>query len=194
MSDPLNLQAIARLVPHGARVLDLGCGDGALLAHLQQHHGCTGYGVELDDANVHACVQRGVNVLQLNLDEGLSLFADQSFDVVLQIDTLQHLRNAEVMLRETARVGRLGVIAFPNFGHWPNRLAVLQGRMPVTKRLPYQWYDTPNIRVGTFADFAALARQNHLQVLDAFGLQNGQEVRLLPNLMAGTAVFQLQRA
>ena len=194
MSDPLNLRAIARLVPHGARVLDLGCGDGALLAHLQQHHGCTGYGVELDDANVHACVQRGVNVLQLNLDEGLSLFADQSFDVVLQIDTLQHLRNAEVMLRETARVGRLGVIAFPNFGHWPNRLAVLQGRMPVTKRLPYQWYDTPNIRVGTFADFAALARQNHLQVLDAFGLQNGQEVRLLPNLMAGTAVFQLQRA
>ena len=194
MSDPLNLPAIARLVPHGARVLDLGCGDGALLAHLQQHHGCTVYGVELDDANVHACVQRGVNVLQLNLDEGLSLFADQSFDVVLQIDTLQHLRNAEVMLRETARVGRLGVIAFPNFGHWPNRMAVLQGRMPVTKRLPYQWYDTSNIRVGTFADFAALARQNHLQVLDAFGLQNGQEVRLLPNLMAGTAVFQLQRA
>ena len=105
MSDTLNLHAIARLVPHGARVLDLGCGDGAMLAHLQQHQGCTGYGVELDDTNVHACVQRGVNVLQLNLDEGLSLFADQSFDVVLQIDTLQHLRNAEVMLRETVRVG-----------------------------------------------------------------------------------------
>jgi methionine biosynthesis protein MetW len=194
MSDPLNLHAIARLVPHGARVLDLGCGDGALLAHLQQHHGCTGYGVELDDTNVHACVQRGVNVIQLNLDEGLNLFADQSFDVVLQIDTLQHLRNAEVMLRETVRVGRMGVVAFPNFGHWPNRLAVLQGRMPVTRRLPYQWYDTPNIRVGTFADFAELARKNQLRVRDAFGLQNGQEVRLLPNLMAGTAVFQLQRA
>ena len=103
MSDALMIQAIARLVPQGARVLDLGCGDGALLAHLQQHKGCTGYGVELDDANVHACVQRGVNVIQLNLDEGLSLFADQSFDVVLQIDTLQHLRNAEVMLRETAQ-------------------------------------------------------------------------------------------
>jgi methionine biosynthesis protein MetW len=194
MSDPLNLHAIARLVPHGARVLDLGCGDGAMLAHLQQHQGCTGYGVELDDTNVHACVQRGVNVLQLNLDEGLSLFADQSFDVVLQIDTLQHLRNAEVMLRETVRVGRMGVVAFPNFGHWPNRMAVLQGRMPVTRRLPYQWYDTPNIRVGTFADFAELARKNQLRVRDAFGLQNGQEVRALPNLMAGTAVFQLQRA
>ena len=188
------LQAIAALVPHGSRVLDLGCGDGALLAHLQQHRGCSGYGVELNDTNVHACVQRGVNVLQLNLDQGLSLFGDQSFDVVLQIDTLQHLRNAEVMLRETVRVGRLGVVAFPNFGHWPNRLSVLQGRMTVTRRLPYQWYDTPNIRVGTYADFAELAGKNHLQVLDSFGLQNGQEVRLLPNLMAGTAVFQLQRS
>lgn len=193
MSDPLIMQAIARLVPHGARVLDLGCGDGALLAYLQKHNSCTGYGVELDDANVLACAQRGVNVLQLNLDQGLKVFADQSFDVVLQIDTLQHLRNAETMLRETARVGKIGIVAFPNFAHWFNRLSVLRGRMPVTKRLPYQWYDTPNIRVGTFADFADLARKNDLQVLDAFGLQNGQEVRLWPNLMAGTAVFKLQR-
>ena len=194
MSDALMIQAIARLVPQGARVLDLGCGDGALLAHLQQHKGCDGYGVELDDANVHACVQRGVNVLQLNLDEGLSLFADQSFDVVLQIDTLQHLRNAETMLQETVRVGRVGIVAFPNFAHWFNRLSVLQGRMPVTKRLPYQWYDTPNIRVGTYADFGDLARKNHLQVVDAFGLQRGQEVRTLPNLMASTAVYKLQRS
>ncbi|MGV0958859.1 MAG: methionine biosynthesis protein MetW [Limnohabitans sp.] len=193
MSDPLIMQAIARLVPQGARVLDLGCGDGALLAHLQKHKGCTGYGVELDDANVLACAQRGVNVLQLNLDQGLKVFADQSFDVVLQIDTLQHLRNAETMLRETARVGHIGIVAFPNFAHWFNRLSVLRGRMPVTKRLPYQWYDTPNIRVGTFADFADLARKNDLQVLDAFGLQHGQEVRMWPNLMAGTAVFKLQR-
>jgi len=194
MSDPLIMRAIARLVPQGARVLDLGCGDGALLAYLQEHNGCTGYGVELDDANVLACAQRGVNVLQLNLDQGLKVFADQSFDVVLQIDTLQHLRNAEVMLRETARVGKIGIVAFPNFGHWFNRLSVLRGRMPVTKRLPYQWYDTPNIRVGTYADFADLARKNQLQVLDSFGLQHGQEVRFLPNLMAGTAVFKLQRS
>ena len=193
MSDTLMMQAIARLVPEGARVLDLGCGDGALLAYLQAHKGCTGYGVELDDANVLACAQRGVNVLQLNLDQGLSVFADQSFDVVLQIDTLQHLRNAEVMLRETARVGQIGIVAFPNFAHWFNRLSVLRGRMPVTRRLPYQWYDTPNIRVGTYADFADLARKNDLRVLDAFGLQQGQEVRWWPNLMAGTAVFKLQR-
>ena len=117
-------------------------------------------------------------------------FEDNSFDVVLQIDTLQHLRNAETMLRETARVGRIGIVAFPNFAHWPNRVSVLQGRMPVTKRLPYQWHDTPNIRVGTYTDFEVLARKNGLQIEDSFGLENGREVRLLPNLLASTAVFK----
>ena len=185
--------SIARLVPKGARVLDLGCGTGALLDHLIKARGCSGYGVEIDDGNVQACVARGVNVIQFNLEEGLALFGDASFDVVLQIDTLQHLRNAEVMLRETARVGRIGIVAFPNFGHWPNRLAVLRGRMPVTKVLPYQWYDTPNIRVGTLRDFAALARQNQLQILDSFGLQDGQEIRFWPNARASRAVFKLQR-
>ena len=193
MSDLDTIESIARLVPQGSRVLDLGCGEGEMLSFLMERRGCSGYGVEIADANVQACVRRGVNVIQLNLDEGLQLFEDQSFDVVLQIDTLQHLRNAEVMLRETARVGKLGIVAFPNFAHWPNRLSVLRGRMPVTRRLPYQWYDTPNIRVGTFRDFAALAAKNQLQVLDAFGLQEGREVRLWPNARAGTAVFKLQR-
>ncbi|MFC7461740.1 methionine biosynthesis protein MetW [Hydrogenophaga defluvii] len=191
MSDKNVMTSIARLVPPGSRVLDLGCGDGALLAHLQATRGCTGYGVEIDDTKLLACVQRGVNVLQFNLDEGLAMFGDNSFDVVLQIDTLQHLRNAEVMLRETARVGRIGIVAFPNFAHWPNRLSVLTGRMPVTKRLPYQWYDTPNIRVGTHADFEVLARRNGLQIEDSFGLHEGQEVRFVPNLLASTAVFRL---
>ncbi len=185
--------SIARMVPQGARVLDLGCGDGAMLAHLIRERGCTGYGVEIDDTNVHACVARGVNVIQLNLDEGLAMFGDASFDVVLQIDTLQHLRNAEVMLRETARVGRTGIVAFPNFGHWPNRLAVLRGRMPVTKVLPYQWYDTPNIRVGTLRDFEALALQNQLKIIDSFGLQDGKEIRFLPNARASRAVFKIRR-
>ena len=190
MAEASIIDSIARLVPPGSRVLDLGCGDGTLLAHLRDARACTGYGVEIDDAKVQACLRRGVNVLQLNLEEGLSMFGDGAFDVVLQIDTLQHLRNAETMLRETARVGRIGVVAFPNFAHWPNRLAVLQGRMPVTKRLPYQWYDTPNIRVGTFADFEVLAHKNGLRVLDGFGLQDGQRVDTWPNLMAGTAVFR----
>ena len=193
MSETSTMQAIARLVPQGARVLDLGCGDGALLDLLQRTRGCTGYGVEYADANVLACVRRGVNVLQLNLEDGLAIFEDNSFDVVLQIDTLQHLRNAEVMLRETARIGHAGIVAFPNFAHWPNRLSILRGRMPVTRRLPYQWYDTPNIRVGTFKDFEALARKNGLQILDAFGLEDGHVVRWLPNARAGTAVFHFDR-
>jgi len=193
MTEKATMQALARLVPEGSRVLDLGCGDGSMLDYLQRERGCSGYGIEIADANVLACVRRGVNVIQLNLDEGLAMFGDASFDVVLQIDTLQHLRNAEVMLRETARVGRTGIVAFPNFAHWPNRLSVLRGRMPVTRRLPYQWYDTPNIRVGTFADFAVLAQKNGLRITDAFGLQDGQVRRWLPNLRAGTAVFVLEK-
>lgn len=193
MTDRATMEFIADLVPKGSRVLDLGCGDGTLLAHLQQARGCSGYGIEIDDANVLACVQRGVNVIQLNLDEGLAMFDDASFDVVLQIDTLQHLRNAEVMLVETARVGRTGIVAFPNFAHWPNRLSVLLGRMPVTRRLPYQWYDTPNIRVGTHADLALLAQRNELQVLDSFGIQEGRIVRFAPNLLAGTSVLKFSR-
>ena len=174
----------------GETSYDLGCGDGTMLDLLARERGCTGYGIELDDGNVLACVRRGVNVIQRNLEDGLDLFDDQAFDVVLQLDTLQHLRNAETMLRETVRVGRTGIVAFPNFAHWPNRLSVLRGRMPVTRRLPYQWYDTPNIRVGTFHDFDALARRNRLRILDAFGLQDGREVRWLPNARAGTAVFR----
>ena len=193
MSDHARLETIASWVPHGARVLDLGCGDGALLDYLQQHRGCTGYGVEIADANVQACMQRGVNVIQLNLDEGLAIFEDASFDIVLQIDTLQHLRNAEIMLRETVRVGRVGLVAFPNFAHWPNRLSILRGRMPITRHLPYQWYDTPNIRVGTHTDLAQLAASSGLKVLDSFGLQNGRTVRWLPNLLAGISVFTLAR-
>ena len=192
MTEKATMQALARLVPEGSRVLDLGCGDGSMLDYLQRERGCSGYGIELADANVLACVRRGVNVIQLNLDEGLAMFGDNSFDVVLQIDTLQHLRNAEVMLRETARVGQSGIVAFPNFAHWPNRLSVLRGRMPVTRRLPYQWYDTPNIRVGTYKDFEVLAYKNKLRILDAFGLQDGREVRWLPNALAGTAVFRFE--
>lgn len=194
MNDARTLDLMAELVPQRSHVLDLGCGRGELLAHLQSHRQCSGYGVEIDDANVLACKQRRVSVIQLNLEEGLTLFEDQSFDVVLQLDTMQHLRNTERMLRETARVGRLGVVSFPNFAHWPNRLSVLRGRMPVTKVLPYQWYDTPNIRVGTFADFEALARRCKLRILDAFGIQNGQVVHWAPNVRASVAVFKFERA
>ena len=166
MTERAELELIARLVPEGSRVLDLGCGNGEMLDHLQRTRGCSGYGVEIDDA---------------------------SFDVVLQLQTLQHLRNTEHMLRETARVGRIGILSFPNFAHWPNRLRVAAGRMPVTRALPYQWYDTPNIRVGTFADFEVLAGKCGLDVTDAFGLQHGRAVRWLPNLRASVAVFRFER-
>jgi methionine biosynthesis protein MetW len=193
MSERKDLEVIADLVPTGSRVLDLGCGSGELLAHLQQKKGCTGYGVELADAGVLECVKRGVQVVQLNLEEGLALFDDRSFDVVLQLDTLQHLHNTEHMLRETARVGRIGIVSFPNFAYWRNRLHVLAGRMPVTRALPFQWYDTPNIRVGTFADFDVLARKSGLAVSDSFGLQGGEVVRRLPNLRASVAVFRFEQ-
>jgi methionine biosynthesis protein MetW len=194
MSDRKDMELIAELVPPGSRVLDLGCGNGELLALLRDTRQCSGYGVEIADENILACAKRGVDAIQLNLEEGLAMFEDQSFDVVLQLDTMQHLKNTERMLRETARVGRVGIVSFPNFAHWPNRLSIVTGRMPVTKTLPYQWYDTPNIRVGTHADFEVLARKDGLRVLDAFGIQRGRVVRRWPNLMASVAVFKFERA
>lgn len=189
MSDLYLMKVIADMVPVGARVLDLGCGKGELLAYLIKHRQCSGYGVEIDDANVLACAQIGVNVIQLNLDEGLAIFEDASFDVVLQIDTLQHLHNTEIMLKETARVGRLGIVAFPNFGHWSNRWSILKGRMPVNQRLPYEWYNTPNIRVTTATDFQVLAERTGLKLQSQFGIQNNKKIDWLANLRASTAVF-----
>ena len=193
MSERKDLETIASLVPEGSRVLDLGCGNGELLAHLRDHKGCSGYGIEIADAGVLASMQRGIDVIQLNLEDGLALFDDRSFDVVLQLDTLQHLRNTEKMLRETARVGRIGIVSFPNFAHWPNRLRVAAGRMPVTKALPYEWYDTPNIRVGTFTDFELLAAKFGLTVTDSFGLQGGRVLRRWPKLRASVAVFRFEQ-
>jgi methionine biosynthesis protein MetW len=184
------IEILANLIPPNSRVLDLGCGDGAFLEYLIRERGCFGYGIELDDENVGICVKRGVHVLQLDLEQGLKLFEDQSFDVVLQIDTLQHLKNAEIMLKETARVGKMGVVTFPNFAHWPNRLSVLNGRMPVTKHLPYEWYDTPNIRVATFKDFQSLAAKNQLHILEAFGMNDNHRVGYFSNFRASTAVFK----
>ena len=193
MSDRKDMELIAELVPPGSRVLDLGCGDGELLAHLRDQRQCSGYGIEIDDANVLSSTRRGVNVIQLNLEEGLALFEDRSFDVVLQLDTLQHLRNTKGMLRETARVGRVGIVSFPNFAHWSNRLQVLGGRMPMSRVLPHQWYETPNLRNGTYADFEVLARSGGLRILDAFGIQDGVVVRRWPNLLASVAVFKFER-
>jgi methionine biosynthesis protein MetW len=184
MSERRDLELVAALVPPGSRVLAL----------LREQRRCSGYGIEIADANVLACARRGVNVIQLNLEEGLALFEDQSFDVVLQLDTLQNLHNVENMLRETARVGRIGIVSFPNFAHWPNRLRIASGRMPVTKVLPYEWYDTPNVRFATYADFEVLARRQGLRVIDAFGIEGGRVVRRWPNWRASVALFKFERA
>lgn len=185
------LAAIAAWIAPGSSVLDLGCGDGALLAWLQREKGCRCVGVEIDDAKVLACAKQGVEVIQQNLEDGLALFSDASFDTVLQLETLQMVVHTEGILRELGRVGRESIVSFPNFAFWTHRLAILQGRMPVSKSLPYEWYDTPNLRFATFADFLQLATRSGFTLRDRFALRGGRVVRFLPNLFGNVAVFRL---
>lgn len=192
---------VADLVSTHSTVLDLGCGDGSLLAHLIQHKNCTGYGVELNIDNVESCLQKNVSVLQLNIDNGLRLFEADQFDYVLQINSLQNLRNVEGTLQEAARVARHAIVTFPNFAHWRNRLSIARGTMPVNKVLPHEWYNTPNIRVGTFKDFQLLAQRLGMEVVDSYGVhvvgdgtaRDAKPVRFAANLFANTAVFILQK-
>ena len=188
-----DLAIIAREVAPGSRVLDVGCGDGALMAALRDGKQVDARGMELDRGNVTECVARGLSVIQGNADTDLSDYPDAAFDYAILSQTLQTTMRPDLVLEQLLRIGKHAFVSFPNFAHWPNRLSVLRGRMPVTRRLPYQWYDTPNIRVGTFKDFEALAVKNRLRILDAFGLQEGREVRFLPNARAGTAVFRFER-
>ena len=186
-----DLAAIAEWIAPGSSVLDLGCGDGALLAWLQREKGCRCVGVEIDDANLLAASRNGVEVVQQNLEDGLALFSDASFDTVVQLETLQMVVHTQGMLRELGRVGRESIVTFPNFAFWSHRLSIARGRMPVTRALPYQWYDTPNLRFSTFADFTGLARDSGFTVRDQFALRDGHVVRFLPNLFGRVAVFRL---
>ncbi|HUO88943.1 MAG TPA: methionine biosynthesis protein MetW, partial [Rhizomicrobium sp.] len=179
-----DLQLIARWIPQRAHVLDLGCGDGALLHYLRGQHGCKGYGIEIADRYVLEAVRRGVNVIQADLDSGLRMFVDGMFDVVVLSQTLQAVREVEAVLREMARVGRQGIVSFPNFGHWRHAASLLAGRMPVTRDIPYQWYDTPNIHLCTPKDFEILAAKLGLQITARELLANGMPVRWMPNLRA----------
>ena len=186
--------AIAEWVTPGSQVLDVGCGDGSLLHHLKVAKQAHVYGVELADDKVLACAQKGVNVIQQELEGGLALFEDQSFDKVILSQTLQTIHQTARILSEIARVGKECVVSFPNFGHWSHRSAVLLGRMPVSKSLPYQWYDTPNVRVLTIADFEALAPAVGLELLDRVVFHDGQSVEFLPNLRGSLAVYRARRA
>jgi len=186
--------AIAKWIAPSSQVLDLGCGDGSFLEFLRQQKPVLAYGVEIDDARVLACVQKDINVIQQNLEGGLALFGDQSFDTVVLSQTLQTIHQTEKILREVVRVGKESIISFPNFGHWSHRLAVGFGHMPVSKSLPYQWYNTPNVRVLTVADFEKLASSLGLRVIDQCILHEGREVTLLPNLFGSLALFRIRRA
>lgn len=185
-----DLAAIAGWIAPDSRVLDLGCGDGSLLRTLWEQRRAHGYGIEIDDANVLACVQNDVNVLQMNLESGLSAFEDDSFDCVILSQTLQAVRNTEDIMREMLRVGREAIVSFPNFGHWGGRLQVLAGRMPVSDNLPYQWYDTPNVHLCTLQDFEDLARRIGVRILERVVLHEGRQVNLLPNLFGSLAVYR----
>lgn len=186
-----DLEAIAQWVAPGARVLDLGCGDGSLLKHLWEKNQAHGYGVEIDDAEVLACMRNDVNVLQLDLESGLALFQDDSFDCVILSETLQTIHRIELLMREMLRVGTEAIVSFPNFGHWRDRLQVLAGRMPVSEELPHQWYDTPNVHLCTLADFEDLCARLGARIRERAVLHRGRPVRVLPNLFGSIAVYRV---
>jgi methionine biosynthesis protein MetW len=188
-----DLAFIAHWVREKSQVLDLGCGDGVMLDYLQSDKGCTGYGVEIDDAQIPKCVARNVSVIQQDLNGGLAMFEDNAFDTVLCLSALQMVKDVEGTLRDIARVGREVTVSFPNFAYWPHRVALLRGRMPVSRSLPYQWYDTPNLRCATIRDFEALANELGLEVLECVALKDGKPVRYLPNWRGSLAVFRLRK-
>jgi methionine biosynthesis protein MetW len=198
--DPIELAAarpdfaaIAAWIPQGASVLDLGCGDGSLLRYLKNTRKVRGYGVEISDANIVACIRNGVNVIQGDLESGLSGFESNAFDFVLLSQTLQATRHTEPLVQEMLRVGREGIVSFPNFGYWRNRVNVLRGNMPVSRELPYQWYDTPNVHLCTLHDFEDFCRDLQVAVLDRRVMTGNSEVHVLPNLFGSTAVYRFRR-
>ena len=192
MENRPDLLRIAQWIAPGSRVLDLGCGDGTLLAWLRDHKQVDGAGVEFDDTRVIASVQRGVRVIQQNLEEGLALFADQQFDSVVLSQTLQSMHHTEHILREMARVARYGIVSFPNFGHWTHGLSILKGRMPVTGQMPYEWYNTPNIHLCTMSDFEDLAHQLGLKVTHVATFNQDKEVRFLAGWRSALAVYRFE--
>ena len=183
---------ITNWVQTKAKVLDLGCGDGTLLTHLHETLETTGYGIEKDDANWLAALKNGVDVIQMNLEEGLSGFEDQSFDTVILSQTLQAMHNTESIVQEMLRVGREVIVTFPNFGYWRNRMQITFGTMPVSKSLPYQWYDTPNVRFFTIADFEALCEKLGIAIRERLVLDDaGQPVNEEPNFLGSFALYRL---
>ena len=189
-----DLVRIAQWVKPATRVLDLGCGDGTLLAHLKHSRHVQGIGVEISDARVLACVQNGIHVIQQNLEDGLAMFDDQQFETVVLSQTLQSMHNTEHILREMARVARECVVSFPNFGYWPHGWSILRGRMPVTGQMPYDWYDTPNIHLCTIKDFERLACKLDMRILERATFNATHEVKWLAGWRATMAAYRFTSA
>lgn len=197
--DRTDFAIIADWIKPGTNVLDLGCGDGTLLAYLQQHKQVRGYGIEIDDDDIAASVKNGINVIHMDLNEGLSEFDKDSFDYVVLSLTLQAMQCPDLILKEMMRVGTEGIVTFPNFGYWKGRLQLaLGGRMPVTRSLPNKWYDTPNIHLCTIKDFEDLCRQLGLRILDSRAVDHDHEsslgLSLFPKLLGQIALYRFKRA
>ena len=194
-----DLEFISHWVQPRAHVLDLGCGDGTLLRHLQETRQVTGYGLEIDPDNVVKSVEAGIQVIQMDIDQGLDAFADQSFDYVILTQALQVVRHPDRLLAEMLRIGRIGIVTFPNFGYWRSRMQIAwRGRMPVSETLPNAWYDTPNIHLCTVKDFESLCREQgyrvlHRQVVDSAHHGN-RLMSHLPNLLGEIALYSLTAA
>ncbi len=185
---------IAEWVKPNTKILDLGCGDGSLLRYLREERNVLGYGVEIADANVLNCFHNDVNVIQNDLESGLSSFESASFDYVILSQTLQAMRHTESIIQEMLRVGKEGIVSFPNFGHWRNRMQIISGQMPVSEELPYNWYDTPNIHLCTLGDFEALCHQCNANILESRVTNGNQQVKILPNLMGKLAFYRFERS
>ncbi len=188
-----DFEAISNWIEPNTSVLDLGCGDGSLLVNLQQTRNITGYGIENDDAGILQCVANGVNVIQSNLESGLKEIDDGAFDYVILSQTLQAMKRTEAVIDEMLRVGREAIVTFPNFGYWKHRWQILNGRMPVSDNLPYQWYDTPNVHMCTVADFDAFCARKKLRVLSRLVMNHDREQPVLPNLLGTLALYRLAK-